>query len=101
MGAGDEFLRLHDFDGVSDASGEAIPRLEERFLGQINIAAGNFHLLGRGLQVENCSAHVGVDLCAEIIEALAGLFESRVGFESFAATRPPKKMGMESVPLTS
>src|SRR4029079_13450711 len=45
--SGYRLLRLDDFDGVSDARVEAIPRLPQGLIGQIDFAARNRHLLRR------------------------------------------------------
>src|ERR1700751_4377026 len=78
--AGDRLLRLHDLYRVCDSRTEPIPGLGQCLIGQVDVAACNIHLLRRRLQVEQCCAHIGLDLCAQVVEALAGPFKPRISF---------------------
>ena len=79
MRAGHLLLRLHDFHRIGDACPEAVTGLGERLFGQVNIALGHGDQFRRGFQVEQGGAHIGVNLAAQIAQALAALLELRVG----------------------
>ena len=68
VSAGHGFLRLHDFQIVGYAGGEAILRLRECLFRQIDRTASHFHLLGGGVQIEQRGADFVIDAAAEIAE---------------------------------
>ena len=80
--ARDGLLRLHHFHGIGDTRAETIARLSQRLFRQINVAARHINLLRRRLQVQQRRAHIGVDLRAQIVQALAALLESRIGLQN-------------------
>ena len=47
----------------------------------MNVAPRHVYQVRRRLQVEQCGAHVRVDLGAQIVQALAALLESRIGLQ--------------------
>ena len=52
MGAGNGLLRLNHFQIIGDPGGETIARLGKSLFRQFDGTAGNFDLLGGGIQVE-------------------------------------------------
>src|SRR5581483_4023753 len=69
--AGYRLLRLHDLDCVSDTRIEAVPRLRQGLVGQIDVAPRGLDLLRGRFKVEHRRAHVGLDLSAQIVKPLA------------------------------
>src|SRR6202040_645192 len=63
---------------------EAIARLDQRLLRQINVAACHVDLVRRRLQVQQRGANVGVDLRSQIVQALATLLKSCIGLQNVA-----------------
>ena len=78
----DRLLRLHYLHGIGDTRAETIARLSQRLFRQVNVAARYIHLVRRGLQVQQRGAHVGIDLCSQIFQALPALFKSRIGLQN-------------------
>ena len=66
-------LRLRDGEIVRDAGTEALLRLAEGFGGEIDVGAGGIDEPGRGLDIEDVGADVGVDLLRGVGEAGFGL----------------------------
>src|SRR5436853_2932757 len=89
--AGNRLLRLHDLYRVSNAGGEAVARLCERLIGQIDVAACNLHLLCGRLEDEQRCAHVGLDLRSQVVEPLAALFEPCIGLPNITVNPVPSE----------
>lgn len=87
--ARDGLFRLHHFHGIGDTRTETIARLNQRLLRQVNVAACHIHLIRRRLQVQQRRAHVGIDLGAQILQALAALLQSRVGLQDISVNAAP------------
>ena len=56
----------------------------ESLFGQVDIALCHGDLFLRGFQIEQRGANIGVNLRAQILQALAALFETRVGLKHVA-----------------
>src|SRR6202041_1282331 len=84
MRAGYGLLRLHDFHGIGDAGSEPVAGLRQSLLGEIDVASSDCDLLFAGFDVQQRSANVGVDLCAQALEFVPALFQARVGLEDIA-----------------
>ncbi len=69
-------LRLHYFDVVCDASGEAVARLRQRLIRDIQVVPRHRHLVRRGLQIQQRRANIHLNMLVErsqLILALANI----------------------------
>ena len=64
--AGYGFLGLHDLEIVGNSGGEAILRLSQRLFGQFDGTAGDLHLLGRGIKIEQGRTDLVIDATTQI-----------------------------------
>ena len=68
VSGGHRLLGLDDFKIIRDSSGETVPRLRQRLLGQIDRTARYFHLLGGGIQIEQSRPDFVIDSATQIAE---------------------------------
>src|ERR1700722_4629881 len=93
VGASDRLLRLHHFHRIGDTRAETIARLKQSLFRQVNVASRHVYQLRRRLQVQQRSANVGVDLRTEIIQALSGLLQPRIGLQNVSVDAASLKDG--------
>ena len=91
VGAGHRLLRLHDFQVVRHPGGKAILRLSERLFRQIDGTAGDFHLFGGSIQIEQRGTDLIVDPATKISQLRTHLFQLRVRFEHVAVNPIPSE----------
>src|SRR5262249_45041535 len=91
VGGGDQLLRLDHLDGVGYTCAETVASLCESLFGQIYITARNVDLFCGGIQVEECCAHVGINLRPQILLAIARLLEASVSLQNIAVNAAPQK----------
>src|SRR5215471_815448 len=91
VGGGDQLLRLYHLDGVGYTCAETVASLRESLFGQIDITACNIDLFRGGIQVEECCAHVGINLCPQIPLTIGCLLGASVSLQNTAGTAAPQK----------
>src|SRR5262245_56406576 len=87
VGRRDRLLGLHHLEIVRHASRKPVACLHQFLVGQVARSRRDLQLLTIGLQVEECGAHVVVDLRAHVLRFRASLAEIGVGLRE-AALRP-------------
>ncbi len=80
--AGHGFLRLHNLQIIRDSGSEAVLRLCESLLCQIDRTARDFNLLGGGIQIEQRGADFVVNPAAKVAQLRARLLQLGIGFQN-------------------
>src|SRR5580700_9051611 len=75
VGTGKRYLRLHQLNARAHPGDVAIPRLVERLLRQVQAYLGDGHLIRGGLQVQQRSAHLIVDLSPQVVQVVPTALE--------------------------
>ena len=82
VGAGDGFLRLHNFQIIRHAGSKSVLRLRDGLLGQFHRTACDLYLLGGSVQIQQSCADFIIDPAAKIAQLGASLLQLGVSFEN-------------------